>query len=193
MKKSLIIICVLFGIGYFLFSDEWLFHPGKSEYIFDNIKIIQTVEVKSQTPYPNFILDFYVDNKLQAKYRNINVQSIFRSPDKNYFVGLSNSGVPGTAYVVFDKRGNLLREVKHDYLDFVEYCNYSITINRKWINVKKPELKIFKGSMGVVIQVTGCNGKKYNLLNKGIWVNKSFYYFKKDSLDNIYNNIKKQN
>lgn len=192
MKKFLIIVVfVIIGMDHFLIADERLFYPGNSEYKFDNIKIVQTIELdSSQLPYGRkFILDFYIDNKLEAKYLNINVQAIFRSPDKNYFVGLSNDGMPGTAYVVFDKRGNLLREIKHECLDFVDYCTYSITINRTWVNLKKPDLKVLKGSLGVIIQVTGCNGRKYNLLNKGGWGEPLFYYYKKDSLENIYNNI----
>lgn len=187
-RQKIMFFLILIGICHYFFADSWLFFPGKTEFKFGNIKIIQIIDAKEPTSNPDFILDFYKGNKLQAKYRNIYVEAIFKSPDNYYFVGLSNSGIPGTAYVVFDKKGNLLREVKHDCLDFVEYTNYSLIITRKWIDCDNPQIKFIKGDFDTIIQVSGLKGKKYNLLNKGIWGGKSFLYSKKDSLDNMYNN-----
>ena len=188
MKRLVVIFLFLNLFSKFLISDEWIIAPGKREFKFDNIKIVEIREAKAPCPNPDYILEFYSDNKLQARYRNIGVEMFYQSPDKSLFVGLSNCGYPGTAFVVLDNRGNLLREVKHGYLDFAEYCEYSLRIMKKWVNLKNPELKFYNGELDNVIQVTGCNGKNYNLMNQCIWIDKSFFYSKKNSLDNMYNN-----
>lgn len=188
MKPFLLVLFVL--LIQCVHADEWEFKAGKEEFKFNEVKIVQIIESETEySSYPDFILEFYVKGKLQAKYRNVHCDAIFQTPNKEYFVGLSNRGVPGTAYIILDRSGNLIREVRHDFFDFVEYCCCSIKINRTWVNIEKPDIKIYPTMGGQVIEVAGCNGKRYNLLNGGFYVDGKFYYDEAGSLDNKYNNI----
>ena len=69
-------------------------------------------DARENTRWPLFELMIYKGDELQAKYRNIGFDKIFASEDNRYFLGVSNTGIPGTAFVIFDSDGKLLREVK---------------------------------------------------------------------------------
>ena len=73
-----------------------------------------------------------------AKYKNIYCEEILSSPDRKYFLGVSNCGVPGTAFIIFDYKGNLIREEKHDFFNLPYYCSESVIISRVWYNTKNP-------------------------------------------------------
>ena len=150
-------------------GDKWSFPPEKvnQEYIFDKTKIILTRDSTENQTFPDFVLSIYFENNLMAQYRNVGFEEIVASDDNKIFVGLSNSGIPGTAYVVFDYKGRLLRETKHQYSNF-EYCKKSITIVRDWYNKENPDVKFkFYGDKKYLndIVVSGCNGTTLSLIN----------------------------
>jgi len=67
-----------------------------------------------------------------AQYKNVGFEEVFASPDNEYFLGVSNSGIPGTAFVIFNKKGNLIREEKHGFMAMSIYTEMSITLHRTW-------------------------------------------------------------
>lgn len=123
-------------------ADSWRFDPVETHRVetFGNTKIVLTTDARKNRQYPDFILSIYDKGELRAKYRGIAFEKIFASQDNSRFLGLSNSGLPGTAIVLFDKKGNLLLEVKHGMAAF-EYCDESVTLARKWFHEENPSVR----------------------------------------------------
>ncbi|MDA9120329.1 hypothetical protein N9J83_09375 [Opitutales bacterium] len=81
----------------------------------------------------------YRGDEILSKLKNVYFEKVYASKDNRFFLGVSNYGLPGTAYVIFDADGNLIREVKHKH-SAQQYTRKSVTIIREWYNEKKPEV-----------------------------------------------------
>ncbi|MEJ2425897.1 MAG: hypothetical protein P8101_15855 [Candidatus Thiodiazotropha sp.] len=105
-------------------ADSWEYLNEYKEYKYEFGKtiIIKSIDATQNSKYPDFILKIYNNNELLAQYRNIWFSDIFATKQQDLFVGLSNGGIPGTALVIFNSRGDLLLEIKHDYGQF-KYCD----------------------------------------------------------------------
>ena len=149
-------------------ADSWKFDPIEKSKVetYGDIKIIQTTDARKDRQYPDFLLSIYVKDELLAKYKGVSFQKLFASPDNSRFVGLSNRGLPGTAVVVFDNKGNLLLEVKHALAAF-DYCDESVTLVRRWYDEEKPDVQFVpdeKYGGYKEIKVRDCRGKSEDLI-----------------------------
>jgi hypothetical protein len=148
-------------------ADSWKFDPVEKSRTetYGNIRIVQTVDGRENVRYPDFILSIHSGDQLLARYKGVRYQQLFAAPDHSLFVGLSNNGLPGTAVVVFDNRGNLLLEVKHGAAAF-DYCDKSMTLVRRWYDDEKPDVQFIpdKEYGGYkAITVRDCKGKTEDL------------------------------
>lgn len=133
---------VLAALSSIAIADSWKFDPVKKDRVetFGETKIVLTTDARKNRQYPDFVLAIYGNNELFAKYRGVSADKIFASQDNSHFLGLSNSGLPGTAVVLFDKKGNLLLEVKHRTATF-DYCDESVTLIRTWFDAENPDVR----------------------------------------------------
>jgi hypothetical protein len=148
-------------------ADLWSFprELTKEEYIFGDSKFILEVDGTKDWMWPPHTLLIYRGEELLAKYRNIGFQKVYASKDNRFFVGVSNKGVPGTAFVIFDVEGNLLREQKHLFLPPGLYTEQSLAIIKHWYDEKNPEVQfdVTDGRL-VSVFIRGSNKQKYDLL-----------------------------
>ena len=72
--------------------------------------------------------------KLAGKHDDIGFERVFASPENVYFLGVSNSGLIKQAFVIFDRRGRMLKRQPHD-LRQVHYSAISKTLIRRWYDV----------------------------------------------------------
>ena len=163
------VICIFFlGLAIFgciacpLSGDECILLPCEKKHIYGDATII--MKVNPSEPDFEISISIFYKEKFKAKFEGVSFERLFPSPKNDYFLGVSNSGIPGTAFVLFNKYGELLREVKHDFFDFIPYCHESIVCDRTWYNEAKPDVEFVldDGRLRKVL-VTGCDGKRYNL------------------------------
>jgi len=150
------------------FADSWKYDPVEKSNVetYGDIKIIRTTDARKDRQYPDFLLSIYFKDELLAKYKGVAFQKLFASPDNSRFVGLSNHGLPGTAVVVFDDKGNLLLEAKHGLAAF-DYCDESVTLVRRWYDEDKPDVQFvpdekYGGYKNITVR--DCKGKTEDLL-----------------------------
>ncbi len=114
------------------YADSWYFEPKRTSDVheFGDVKIELVCDARKNSRWPLFELMIYKNDELQAKYRNVAFDQIFASDDNEFFLGVSNSGVPETAFVIFGSNGRLLREVKQTFL-MVNIQSQFVTINKR--------------------------------------------------------------
>ena len=156
-------------------ADSWLFPATLTEkaFAFGKTKVVLEVDGREDQSFPPHAVSIYVDGALRAKYRGVGFEQVHPSADKKYFVGLSNGGIPGTAFVVFDAAGNLIREQKHDFMPDAVYTSRSVTVIREWFDDERPGVE-FNAANGrlVGVIVRGSNGKRYDLLKADLGAGK---------------------
>lgn len=145
-----------------LLADTWSFEPTvvADEYVFGDVKIVRARDATEDQQYPEWAIAIYVADELRAFYSGLGFEHIAASPDNRIFVGISNSGLPGTAVVVFDRRGNLLLERRHDR-DAFDYCERSEILVRKWYDEAEPDVRYDFDDGGGLRRLTvrGCQGE----------------------------------
>ncbi len=147
-----------------VFADSWFFEKKSTDYVYEfgKTKIIRTVDATRNQQYPEYALQIFLNNELMALYRNISFEHVFSAKDE-VFIGFSNSGLPGTAIIIFDKNGNLKLEIKHHYGN-INYCEESITMIRKWYDASIPNVKIdYDNEKISQFTFNDCNGKRASL------------------------------
>jgi hypothetical protein len=169
MKTKIVWLAIL-GVGTAVaLGDSWSF-PKKVDrkvHEFGESRIVLQTDSTQNQSYPDFDLSVYLGDELVAKYGQVGFGQIFASKDNQYFVGLSNRGLPGTAFVIFDKKGRLIREEKHRFLDLRMYSTISVTLDRVWYDAKNPGVtfEVNKGRLDKV-WVNGSKGGRLNLLDR---------------------------
>ena len=148
-------------------ADSWSYarEVTNTTHEFGKSRIVLEVDATRNQSYPDHTLFIYLGGQLMAKYRNVGFDQIHASNDNEYFVGLSNSGIPGTAFVIFDARGNLIREQRHRFMPMGIYTTMSVTLRRVWLDLEKPEVE-FKADKDRLLSllVLGSNKQRYDLL-----------------------------
>lgn len=147
-------------------AETWAFEPtvATQEYVFGDVHIVRAVDATEDTQYPEWTVGIFVGGELRAFYAGVSFDHIVASQDNGLFAGISNSGLPGTALVVFDRRGALLVERKHDPAVF-DYCERSETLVRRWYDADRPELRFESGATRDSLRLTvrGCAGDRIDL------------------------------
>ena len=148
-------------------GDSGVFVSGTENFKFGKTRIVQQIDASKSWAWPVFTLSIFHENELMAMYKDINCQKFFASPDNQYFLGVSNRGVPGTAFVIFDNQGNLIREEKHQFFTEPYYCSESVIMRREWYNEKNPQIQfVVENGRLEKLFINGCNQERYNLLNR---------------------------
>lgn len=157
---SLIAVCAAQG-------DSWSYEPKLTETVheFGESRFVLAVDARQKQGFPDHILSIYRDGKLMARYRNVGFDVIQPVERTEFFVGLSNRGIPGTAFVIFDAQGNLVREQKHRFMPEDVYTRQSVTLIREWYDRDNPGLEVAFVSNELAVLVRGSNGKQYNLMH----------------------------
>ena len=144
-------------------ADSWKLRAKDEVYKFaGNITFTYVIDPIDGGNWARFAVKVYQDGRLQAQYASIGFEELIASPDGSLFIGLSNSGIPGTAVVVFGRHGNLLLHVQHDVARF-DYCDETITIIRDWYSEGENSVQFGAGLAD--ISLLDCRGKRVNLLD----------------------------
>ena len=115
---------------------------------------------------PEYVLSLHKGDELLAKLPGVGVQVLTASKDHSMLVGLSNSTSPGTAFIILDNRGNLLREVKHMSVA-LDYCiKDDSSYKAVWFDPKRPNIQFeYAADDKTIIDVLirDCRGKQVSL------------------------------
>jgi hypothetical protein len=145
-------------------ADTWHLTPEVKEITntFGNVQAVLHYDSTRNRSYPEYALKIYRDGKLLGEHKGVAYKQVFADSENRYFVGVSNSGLTKTAYVVFDRDGRILRHQPHGAP--VKYCRMSVSVMREWFDEKKPEpeFKVDGGKLKEV-SVRGCKGDRVQL------------------------------
>lgn len=147
-------------------ADSWSFLPEitTKTYTFGTTRFVQTTDGSANQKLPKYSLAIYSGDKELALYPGLAVETLHASPNNVVFVGLSNSGLPGTAVVIFDASGSIRLLATHGIADF-DYCQRSVTLMREWYDADTPELDFQldaqEGKFGIFLR--DCRGKRIEL------------------------------
>lgn len=149
-------------------ADTWLY-PAEvktHEYTFGDVRAVVTEDATKDQHYPTFLLTVFKEGAEVARYPGVAFETLVASPDNRVFVGLSNSGLPGTAVVVFNDRGDVTLLASHHLAEF-DYCTKSITLERVWYNRDEPdvEFKLEGKAEDQGIYLQSCRGARIELLH----------------------------
>lgn len=146
-------------------ADSWDYKPIKEDQVheFGPIKIVLTTDATIDRKWPEFTMRVLRNGVMQAQYRGLAFERLYAAPDRSVFVGLSNSGIPGTAIVVFGPSGDLRLLVHHGIAEF-DYCRKSVTLERRWFDEERVEIKFDdKESKPSGISLRDCRGNRVDL------------------------------
>jgi hypothetical protein len=118
-------------------KDEKVFRFGSTV-------IRQTYDSRRDPGSPEITLQLYVGDQLKVQLNHAAFSQYFSSPDNELIVGLSNSGWPGSAAIVFDKDGRILLWSDHLSARF-DYCFETSTFGREWYDAKDPQVRFPAG------------------------------------------------
>ena len=167
-RLNLKLNCIL--LSFFLVTpanaDKWYFEKEATDkdYQFGDTTITLSIDATVNQQFPDFIIDVKAKEILLARYKNVAFEQVFAAEDNSVFVGLSNDGLPGTAIVVFDNKGNLRLEVKHRFAN-LDYCSQSEFRQRIWFDGVNPAFE-FKFDEKQSLQdmfVNDCKGQRISL------------------------------
>jgi hypothetical protein len=162
--RLIIAASLVIGLASSVLADTYAAESWTRDYAFGKTKIVLERDDTRKSPEPSHTLTISRDNEIIAKYQNVGFEQIFASEDKKYFVGLSNSGITLTAFVIFNSEGSLIREMKHEFMPIDIYSEMSVSIVRTWL-AEKPEVEFkMKDDRLVNVFVNGSKGKRYDLL-----------------------------
>jgi hypothetical protein len=146
-------------------ADSWNFEPTvvNREYSFGQTKVVLSSDARLNQKLPDYLLVVYESGAEVARYPGIAFDALFASPTNDLFVGLSNSGIPGTAVVVFDKTGSIRLLASHGLAEF-DYCEKSVTLKRVWYDGKQTALDFELDQTDPGIYLRNCRGQRVELL-----------------------------
>ena len=107
---------------------------------FGAIKIIQSYNSVRDPMSPEFKVQVFKNGKLLLQLNDSYYENFFAAPNQLLFVGLSNSGWPGTAVIVFDDRGRISLLADHSASQFA-YCEETSTMLKQWYDDAHPEVQ----------------------------------------------------
>jgi len=162
VKRLAIPLLVAFALAPMTHADSWKLRAHDEVHRFKNTTFKYTIDPIDGGNWAKFAVRVYRDNRLLGQYASIGFEELIPSPDGSLFIGLSNSGIPGTAVVVFGAHGGLLLHVQHDVARF-DHCDETITVIRDWYLVGKDSLQFGEGLAD--ISLLDCRGKRVNLLD----------------------------
>jgi hypothetical protein len=164
MRFRFIQVCVLVLIATSVSADSWRWRESTTIYKFkDGLRFEYRVRPFDRGYQARVDVTIKNGAVLLGHYTGIGFEDLIASPDERIFVGLSNSGLPGTAVVVFDPRGDMLLHADHGTARF-DYCDESITIMRVWHGSAKSDVWFDEAAGVAGVSLIDCHGKRVNLL-----------------------------
>jgi hypothetical protein len=150
-------------------ADTWQFPAVLEEtvYTFGQNKVIKIIDARQNTSYPDFFVKV-VDpmGDLLALYRDVSFEDFAVSEDGQVFVGISNRGLPQTAFFALGSKGALLFESKHQF-SRLHYCDESVTLIRRWYDQDNPDVRFAYSGRDIQwlssITLNGCGGQRLDL------------------------------
>jgi hypothetical protein len=142
-------------------ADSWILRARDEVYRFKgDLTFTYTIDPVDGGKWAKFAVKVH-RKRLLAQYSGLGFEELIASPDGTLFVGLSNTGIPGTAVAVFSSEGRLLLHVEHDVARF-DYCDETITLVRNWYTPGKDSVQFGDGLAD--LSLLDCHGKRVNLL-----------------------------
>ena len=138
----------------YAFADSIAFEPSTTEYTFGETRVVRVLE---RADGWGFRIDIYRESNLLARYPDQYFEVIAASENNEFFVGISNRGLPDTAMIVFNKRGELIRLRTHN--GGIEYCRQSISLVREWFDPEDPALSFVETETKIDVVWRGCDGE----------------------------------
>ena len=157
-----IILLLILCIPALLLADSWKYDAkvSKTEYKFGNVTIWRVIDATNNQRYPKFSIAIYNNEELKGLYAGVSFEDISASDDNRNFIGISNDGLPGTAIIIFNKEGELILHVPHNFRALpLDYCRETITRIRQWYDQDNPNIT-FSGNN---ITIRGCDGEILNV------------------------------
>jgi hypothetical protein len=144
---------------------RWPAEVKETTNVFGKTSVVLHYDGTKTRPSPEYSLKIYQGGKLLAEHKDVGFTEVFADPENGYFLGVSNQGLVGTAWVLFDRDGKILKQQKHgDIKTPLKYCLMTITVVRQWYDEKQPEPQ-FKVEAGQLkeVSVRNCEGKRISL------------------------------
>jgi hypothetical protein len=153
-------------ISFTVRADTWTF-SGKVEterFKHGVTQVVLTSDSRKNSKAPQFLLEVFTDAKKVASVPGVYFEKLFASKDNRYFLGLSNRGIPGTAAILFNSKGEMLLLVHHGVAEF-DYCAKSITVSRVWFHETNPNVRfqIDEPKLESAVYLQNCYGKEVEL------------------------------
>ncbi|OFA01063.1 hypothetical protein DUGA2_43950 [Duganella sp. HH101] len=141
---------------------------NERKFKFGDITIVQSFNSMKDPMSPEFKVRVYDKKRLLLQLSDAAFDSFYPSPNGEAVVGLSNGGWPGTAAIIFDRRGRVLLLVEHGLAEF-DYCSQTSTFIKEWYDGKDPQVKfpIFDTRKTPIPGITlkDCHGQTVDLLD----------------------------
>jgi hypothetical protein len=141
-------------------ADSWTYRDGIRTWRFAQDFRVEAVTDARRDGSARQYVRIVKGSNVLAILNGVGFETLVESPDRLFYVGLSNSGLPGTAAIVFDRDGRLLLYAAHG-VGRLTYCSESVTVDRTWFDADHPDVQF--GAYGVVT-LNDCGGKRINLV-----------------------------
>jgi len=164
--NKLLYICTLFFLSFPVLSDMRIYKQElkKDNFEFGDVKVIRIRDTTKSAVYPEWSIEIYNKDELVASHEGLSFQDIAANKENSLFVGISNTGYPATAVIMFDGKGSLKLHRNHEE-NLFKYCKQSAYAFKEWYNSEEPGIK-FKGVNPAKIEVNGCDGQVVDVLSK---------------------------
>ena len=165
--RIVLLSCVISVVALGASADTWQFKPilRKRPFVYGATRIVVTTDARENQRFPKFRLEVFNAGKRVALLPGVAVEQVFASPDNSLFLGLSNTGLPGTAAIVFTAEGEIRLLATHRIASF-DYCNQSITLFREWYDSANPGVRFVldgpRSDQGIFLR--SCQGKEIELM-----------------------------
>lgn len=162
----IIFVCVLI-LSSIAHADKWYLDPEvkDSEYVFSEIKIVLHYDSTQNHYFPKYTTRIFNKDKLLAEHEGVGFEKVYSSPDVDYFLGVSNSGLIKDAFIIFDRYGHVLK--KQSQSPPVKYCEKSVTLISIWFNKENPDPKfVVENSALKDITIRACDGTRISLVSE---------------------------
>lgn len=151
-------------------ADSWSVPRELIETVFPfgELEVTRSIDGRGDDNRGKYWVDVTRGDELIARLAGIGFEESAVSPDGRFFAGISNSGLPHTAYFVIDRDGRLVAFRRHSFDEF-HYCDFSMTVSRKWSDSESPAINFVTAGGGheritTQIVVAGCDGREVALL-----------------------------
>lgn len=135
----------------------------KKDYVFGDLVVTQSFDSRKDPMDPVFKLQMHSRGRLLLTLNDVAFDDIYASPDGQLLVGLSNSGWPGSAAAVFDRRGRVWFIAHHGAMA-LDYCSQTSTFIKEWYDAKDPGLRFpernLLGDDFLQISLRTCKGER---------------------------------